>query len=71
LPVYDEEMPSRAIRPCSPDAQQPPSGAQLTVSYEPVSKVRHVRPPSVDRSLPVGPTATAEEGPYGSQLTPE
>src|SRR5690606_27138692 len=41
---------SRATLPFSPSAQQPRSGVQSTVSYEPVSTVRQVRPPSVVRS---------------------
>jgi hypothetical protein len=35
-----------ATRPRSPEAQQEPSGAQLTVSNWPVSKVCQCRPPS-------------------------
>lgn len=44
---------------------------QSTVSYEPVSTVRQVRPPSVVRSVPVGPTASAAFPLCGSQATPE
>lgn len=44
---------------------------QSTVSYEPVSTVRQVRPPSVVRSVPVGPTASAAFLLCGSQVTPE
>ncbi|MFK4693764.1 hypothetical protein RKD22_006699 [Streptomyces pristinaespiralis] len=44
---------------------------QSTVSNEPVSTVRQVRPPSVVRSVPVGPTARAADLLCGSQATPE
>jgi len=42
-----------ATRPRSPEAQQEPSGAQLTVSNWPVSKVLQCRPPSKETSEPV------------------
>ncbi|EST35286.1 hypothetical protein M878_06720 [Streptomyces roseochromogenus subsp. oscitans DS 12.976] len=70
-PVRSPQRSSRATRPFSPAAQQLRSGVQATVSYEPVSIVRQVRPASVVRSVPVGPTASAAVRLCGSQAAPE
>ncbi|WP_162689137.1 hypothetical protein [Streptomyces sp. ICC1] len=52
-------------------AQQPPSAVQATVSNDPGSSARQVRPPSRVTSVPVGPTARAVPAPYGNQAAPE
>src|SRR5207237_7920733 len=60
-----------ATRPRSPDAQQEPSGVQLTVSNWPVSNVCQVSPPLYETSEPVSPTAMTVARVRGTQVTPE
>ncbi|KIF00824.1 hypothetical protein PL81_39005, partial [Streptomyces sp. RSD-27] len=70
-PDAESAGPRRAARPFSPAAQHPPSPAQATVSNEPSSSARQLRPASSVTSVPVGPTARAAVRPYGYQAAPE
>jgi hypothetical protein len=50
---------SRPIRSSAPDAQHEARGVHTTASKLPASNRRHEKPPSVEMSLPVTPTASA------------
>src|SRR6185312_4436295 len=59
------------MRSFAPDAQHEPRGVQTTASKLPRSKRVHEKPPSVEMSLPVRPTASAVPAVCGMKVAPD
>ena len=59
------------MRSFAPDAQHDPPAVQTTASKLPPSNCVHEKPPSVEMSLPVSPTASAVPAVCGTKVAPE